>query len=81
MSFEVFDKIQKHFRRPDRDEAVVISGKHLFKTQLVSVVRKLAQSGLVMKLTTVNQAPIEFKTPTPPPARVDPTMRYSPPRR
>lgn len=73
MSFETFDKIQKQFKRPERDEVVVISGKHLFKTQLLSVVRRIAQAGLVMKITSPNQAPPALvQKPT---GRVDPNVR------
>jgi len=73
MTFETFDKIQKHFKRPERDEVVVISGKHLFKTQMLSVVRRIAQAGLVMKVTSPNQAPASLVQKST--GRVDSNMR------
>lgn len=79
MSFEVFDKLQRQFTKPDREEAIVLSGKHLFKTQLVSVFRRLASEGLVQKLSAPNQAPVTPQVPIKPATgRVDPNLRRLP---
>ena len=47
MSFEAFDAIQKVFKKPSREPALVISGKHLFRTQAASVVRRLKKAKLI----------------------------------
>ena len=73
MTFEVFDKLQKQFKRPEREEAIVISGKHLFKTQASSVIRRLAAA----KLIDTAPAAVQMKTAVQMTGRVDPNIRRS----
>lgn len=43
-----FDNLVSHMQNPGRDEDyVVISGKHVFKTQLSSIVKKMREMGLI----------------------------------
>jgi predicted kinase len=78
MTFETFDRIQRAFKRPEREEAIVISGKHLFKTQAASVTRRLMRVSLVKTATspsaTVNTAPMQTAQ-VKMTGRVDPNVR------
>lgn len=43
MPFSTFDKLTKQFQKPNYEDYVVISGKHVFRTQAASVKKKLMQ--------------------------------------
>ncbi|MCE7936668.1 ATP-binding protein [Candidatus Saccharibacteria bacterium CPR2] len=76
----IFDVYKRNISKPEREDYVVISGKHLFKTQFLTVLRKLRLLNLVeLNISTENVSQTTNKNENKKP-RVDLGRRMTPSR-